>query len=240
MKDSYTREGRDHNQLRPTTFETGVSLHAEGSCLIRMGNTHVLCTASVEEGVPPWRAGSGKGWVTAEYAMLPRATHTRNSRERKGPKGRTQEIQRLIGRSLRGTMDLATLGERTITVDCDVLLADGGTRTASINGGAVALAQACAELLKAGLVETNPMVRSVGAISVGMVGGSYLLDLEYQEDVRADVDMNVVARGADQIIEVQGTAEGLPFSRGDHDALLDLALAGIGSLLTMQAEAVGA
>ncbi len=233
-----TRQGRDPDQLRDLSFELGFSPYAEGSCLIRMGNTHVLCTASVEERVPDWRKGSGKGWVTAEYAMLPRATHTRNSRERKGPKGRTQEIQRLIGRSLRATVDLSLLGERTITVDCDVLQADGGTRTASITGGAVALGLACRFLVGDGRVETDPMKHSVAAISVGMLGGAHLLDLEYREDVAADVDMNVVALDRERLVEVQGTAEGAAFSIDDHHKLLGLALDGIDFLLKAQFEAL--
>lgn len=236
----FRRTDRGPDQLREISFEPAFSPYAEGSCLIRMGNTHVLCTASVEEQVPGWRMGSGKGWVTAEYAMLPRATHTRSNRERKGPKGRTQEIQRLIGRSLRGTMDLEALGARTITVDCDVLQADGGTRTASITGGAVALALACRHLTEAGLVESSPMQGSVAAISVGMVEGLHLLDLEYREDVSADVDMNVVALGPDQLVEVQGTAEGAPFSRSDHEALVELALSGINELLLAQSAVLAA
>ncbi|MGI9626877.1 MAG: ribonuclease PH, partial [Longimicrobiales bacterium] len=195
--------------------------------------------ASVEDSVPPWRKESGKGWVTAEYAMLPRATHTRSSRERRGAKGRTREIERLIGRSLRGTIDMTALGPRTVTVDCDVLQADGGTRTASITGGAVALALAMNHLVAAGELPRSPIESQVAAVSVGMVGGEALLDLEYSEDVSADVDMNVVALPGGRLVEVQGTAEGAPFTRQQHDTLLDLALGGIDRLLALQAEVLG-
>lgn len=229
---------RRHDQLRPTGIEVDVAAYAEGSCLISTGETRVLCTASIQEGVPAWREASGAGWVTAEYAMLPRATHTRTRRERDGVKGRTQEIQRLIGRSLRSVTDLRALGPRTVTVDCDVLQADGGTRTASITGGCVALMLAGAWLLGEGLVERNPVRQRVAAVSVGLVDGEPSLDLDYGEDSTAQVDMNVVATEAMGLVEVQGTAEGDPFPRRDLDRLLDLALAGIEELLASQARAL--
>ena len=226
------------SDLRDVHIEPGAVPYAEGSCLIAMGNTRVLCAASVEEGLPRWRESSGHGWVTGEYGMLPRSTHTRTGRERTGPRGRTQEIQRLIGRSLRAVTDLPALGPRTITVDCDVLQADGGTRTASITGGAVALAIACQGLLAEGLVERSPMREWVAAVSVGMVDGHPWLDLDYARDVRADVDMNVVATESGRLVEVQGTAEGDPFSREALDDMLDLALAGIDRLVRAQQAAV--
>ncbi len=204
-----------------------------------MGNTRVLCAASVVEGLPRWREASGKGWVTAEYAMLPRATHTRTSRERAGPKGRTQEIQRLIGRSLRSVTDLDALGARTITVDCDVLQADGGTRTASITGGCVALALACQGLLEAGAIDRNPVRQLVAAISVGLSGGGVVLDLDYAADSTADVDMNVVGTGSGGLVEVQGTAEGATFSREQLDQMLDLAVGGITALFEHQHRVLG-
>jgi ribonuclease PH len=216
-------------------MEVGVAPYAEGSCIITAGNTRVLCTASVSEGVPAWRESSGLGWVTAEYAMLPRATHTRTRRERDGVGGRTQEIQRLIGRSLRSVTDLRALGPRTITVDCDVLQADAGTRTASITGACVALGLAGRWLLEEGKVERNPLRERVAAVSVGIVDGEPRLDLEYREDSSAQVDMNVVATQSGGLVEVQGTAEGDPFPRKDLDHLLDLALSGIEELLAAQA-----
>jgi ribonuclease PH len=219
-------------------IETGVAPYAEGSCLISAGNTRVLCTASVVEGVPPWRERSGSGWVTAEYAMLPRATHTRTSRERNGAKGRTQEIQRLIGRSLRSVTDLPAMGPYTITVDCDVLQADGGTRTASVTGACVALSLACAWMVGEGLVERNPVRERVAAVSVGIVDGEPRLDLDYPEDSSAQVDMNVVATEGRGLVEVQGTAEGDPFPRDDLDRLLDLALSGIEELVAAQGRAL--
>lgn len=225
---------RAPDELRPLELETGVAPYAEGSCLIRTGSTRVLCTASVEEVVPQWREGSGKGWVTAEYGMLPRATHTRRARERDGAGGRTQEIQRLIGRSLRSVTDLSTLGSRTITLDCDVLQADGGTRTASITGAWVALSEACRKLLEEGIVLRDPVREHVAAVSVGLVEGTPLLDLDYPEDAAAQVDMNVVATGKGRLVEVQGTAEGQPFTREELDKLLELALGGIASLVTAQ------
>ncbi|MFV1988750.1 MAG: ribonuclease PH [Gemmatimonadota bacterium] len=229
--------GRPLDALRPTTFEIATAPFAEGSCTISMGATRVLCTASVEEGVPPFREGKG-GWVTAEYAMLPRATNTRTSRERRGARGRTQEIQRLIGRSLRAAVDLAALGERTITVDCDVLVADGGTRTASITGACVALECAFQGLVAEGHLEESPLRQWVSAISVGIVDGEPRLDLEYVEDSAADVDLNVVSLEDGLFVEVQGTAEGAPFSRGQLDELLELASQGVASLLVMQRAAV--
>jgi len=227
-------EGRRAAELRPLALETDAAPYAEGSCLISTGRTRVLCTASVEESVPGWREGSGKGWVTGEYGMLPRSTHTRRSRERSGVKGRTQEIQRLIGRSLRSVTDLAALGPRTITLDCDVLQADGGTRTASITGAWIALHRACTHLVREGLVDRHPVFDHVGAVSVGIVEGVPLLDLDYGEDVGAQVDMNVVATGDGRLVEVQGTAEGDPFHREELDRLLDLALEGIGRLVEAQ------
>ena len=228
------------DELRPVTIETGSTPYAEGSCLISMGNTRVLCAASVEEGLPRWREASGHGWVTAEYSMLPRSTHTRTSRERNGPRGRTQEIQRLIGRSLRAVTDLEALGPHTITVDCDVLQADGGTRTASITGGCVALALACHGLVTTGSLERSPIRELVGAVSVGLSGGIAVLDLDYAADSTADVDMNVVSTQAGGLVEVQGTAEGAPFSREQLDQLLDLAVGGIEELFDLQHDALGA
>ncbi len=227
-----TREdGRSPDQLRQVTMTRGWLDHAEGSCLVEFGKTRVLVAVSATQGVPRWRKGSGLGWITAEYAMLPRATHTRSDRESvKGRLGgRTHEISRLVGRSLRAAVDLSLLGENTLAVDCDVLQADGGTRTAAITGAYVALSDACAHLGK-----PQALVRSVSAISVGVVDGEPLLDLAYVEDVRAGTDMNVVATGDGDIIEVQGTAEGAPFSRAELDALLDLALAGCRSLNSLQ------
>jgi len=230
---------RRQDEPRPLSLELNPSPYAEGSCLIATGNTRVLCTASVQEGLPSWRESSGKGWVTAEYAMLPRATHTRTSRERNGAKGRTQEIQRLIGRSLRAVSDLEALGRRSVVVDCDVLQADGGTRTASITGASVALWLAGARLLDEGLVPHNPVRQMVAATSVGIVDGIPTLDLDYDLDFRADVDMNVVATESGGIVEVQGTAEGDPFSRAELDELMDLALGGITALLAGQRDALG-
>ncbi len=233
------RAGRRPNELRPLVLEREAAPYAEGSCLVAFGNTRVLCAATVEEGVPPWRKGQGAGWVTGEYAMLPRATLTRTPRERGKVGGRTQEIQRLIGRSLRATMDLPLLGERTITLDCDVLSADGGTRTAAITGAAIALADACAWLVRQGKVERSPMQQLVAAVSVGIVGGERRLDLEYVEDVAADVDMNLVALEDGGLVEVQGTAEHAPFGRDELDRLLDLGLGGIEALLARQRQVIG-
>jgi ribonuclease PH len=228
------KEGRGAGVLRPLGMEPHPSPHADGSCLIAAGNTRVLCTASVQESVPEWRERSGAGWVTAEYAMLPTATHTRNQRERGGIKGRTQEIQRLIGRALRSVTDLGALGPRTVIVDCDVLQADGGTRTAAVTGGCVALALAFDRLVADGRLERSPLTDLVGAVSVGLVDGRPLLDLDYGEDSAAQVDMNVVAAGEGGIVEVQGTAEGSPFPRKSLDLLLDLAQEGIADLVACQ------
>ena len=230
--------GRRTDQLRSVMIETDVAPYAEGSCIISTGATRVLCTASVSTDVPPWREASGSGWVTAEYAMLPRATHTRTRRERAGAKGRTQEIQRLIGRSLRSVTDMKTLGLHTVTVDCDVLHADGGTRTASITGACVAVSLAFEYLVSEGLVVRNPMRERVAAISVGLVNGEARLDLDYEEDSSAQVDMNVVATQGGGLVEVQGTAEGDPFPREDLDAMIDLAMAGLETLFAAQASAL--
>jgi len=227
---------RAADALRPVRITRGYTIHAEGSVLIEFGNTKVLCTASVEEKVPPHKKGSGEGWVTAEYGMLPRATHTRSSREAaKGKQsGRTQEIQRLIGRSLRAVFDLKALGERTISLDCDVLQADGGTRTASITGAFVAAQDAVNKLLAEGKITASPIKGPVAAISVGILDGQPLLDLEYVEDSVCDTDMNVVMTGAGHYVEVQGTAEGVAFTRAEMDALLALAEKGIGELVVLQ------
>jgi len=232
------RTERPEDQLRPITIDIDTAAYAEGSCIITAGQTRVLCTASVVEGVPEWRKVSGAGWVTAEYAMLPRATHTRTRRERTGVGGRTQEIQRLIGRSLRSVTDLDRMGPYTITVDCDVLQADGGTRTASITGACVALALAGDWMVEQGLVAHAPMRERVAAVSVGIVDGTPRLDLDYREDSSAQVDMNVVATQSGGLVEVQGTAEGDPFPRKDLDRLLDLAMAGIERLLAEQRQAL--
>jgi ribonuclease PH len=220
----------------------GFTIHAEGSVLIEFGNTRVLCTASVEERVPPHKRGSGEGWVTAEYGMLPRATHTRSDREaaRGKQSGRTQEIQRLIGRSLRAVFDLSRLGERTIQLDCDVLQADGGTRTAAITGAFVAAQDAVNKLIAGGQLAASPITGPVAAISVGIVQGTPLLDLEYVEDVACDTDMNVVMTGAGHYVEVQGTAEGAAFTRAEMDHLLRLADKGIAELVTLQKQALAA
>ncbi|MBK5289772.1 MAG: ribonuclease PH [Acidimicrobiia bacterium] len=231
-------DGREPDQLRPLTFTRDFTELAAGSVLVEMGRTRVLCTASVEERVPPWLRGSGKGWVTAEYSMLPGSTPERVNREaaRGKQSGRTQEIQRLIGRSLRAVTDLSMLAEVQITVDCDALQADGGTRTASICGGYLALHDACSRLMATGKLAAHPMTDSCAAISVGIVGALPSLDLDYAEDSTAEVDMNVVMTGAGKFIEVQGTAEGLAFSRGELDSLLGLAEHGIGEILALQAE----
>ena len=233
---------RAADALRPVRITRGYTMHAEGSVLIEFGNTKVLCTASVEEKVPPHKRGSGEGWVTAEYGMLPRATHTRSSREAaKGKQsGRTQEIQRLIGRSLRAVFDLKALGERTISLDCDVLQADGGTRTASITGAFVAAQDAVNKLIAEGKLGASPIKDHVAAISVGILDGQPLLDLEYVEDSACDTDMNVVMTGAGHYVEVQGTAEGVAFTRREMDALLALAEKGIGELVSLQKASLGA
>ncbi|WP_084690754.1 ribonuclease PH [Comamonas granuli] len=232
--------GRAADQLRPVRITRHYTMHAEGAVLIEFGNTKVLCTASVEEKVPPHQRGSGAGWVTAEYGMLPRATHTRSDREaaRGKQSGRTQEIQRLIGRSLRAVFDLKLLGERSIVLDCDVLQADGGTRTAAITGAWVAAQDAVNTLLASGKLTTTPIREPVAAISVGIVQGQPVLDLEYVEDVACDTDMNVVMTGAGHFVEVQGTAEGVAFTRREMDQLLLLAEKGIGELMRMQQAAL--
>ncbi|WP_322489980.1 ribonuclease PH [Chloroflexus sp.] len=231
-------DGRAPDQLRPISIEIGTAPYAEGSALIAYGNTRVLCTATIEDGVPAWMRGQQNGWVTAEYAMLPRATLQRTRRERNGPSGRTQEIQRLIGRSLRAAVDLSALGERTITIDCDVLQADGGTRTASISGGYVALALAVDYLARSGAVESMPALTPVAAVSVGIFQDVMLLDLCYEEDSQADLDCNVVMNAEGAFIEVQATAENTPASRSQLDALLDLAERGIRQILAAQAAAL--
>ena len=236
--------GRTPSQIRPLTIETGVNRYAEGSALIKMGNTHVLCTASIEEEVPGWLKGKGKGWVTAEYSMLPRATHTRSKRDREKVSGRTQEIQRLIGRALRAMVDLKKLGERSIMIDCDVLQADGGTRTASITGSCVALAMALGKLAKehkitSGLVSTV-MIETVSAISVGMKDGQVLVDLDYNEDSACDVDMNFVVTGKGHFVEVQGTAEGAAFSKDQLDAMTEGAVAACRDIRAAQLRAIEA
>jgi ribonuclease PH len=233
-------DGRQAGQLRPISLETGVSRHAEGSVLIGCGDTRVLCTATIEPRVPPWLKGKGSGWVTAEYGMLPRATHTRSPREAARGKqgGRTLEIQRLIGRSLRAVVDLNALGERTITIDCDVLQADGGTRTASITGGYVALSLAAANLVRDSKLAASPIHGQIAAVSVGIVNGEPVLDLDYVEDAGAETDMNVVMNEAGAFVEVQGTAEGHAFQRTELDRLLDLATKGIGQLLERQRAAI--
>ena len=234
--------GRLANQLRPIRITRHYTRHAEGSVLVEFGDTKVLCTASVEDSVPPFLRGQGQGWVTAEYGMLPRSTHTRSAREAaKGKQsGRTQEIQRLIGRSLRAITDLTALGERQITLDCDVIQADGGTRTAAITGACVALHDAVATLLASGKLAATPLRDHVAAVSVGIVAGQPVLDLDYPEDSACDTDMNVVMTGAGGIVEVQGTAEGTPFSRSELDQLLALAEAGIHELITLQRQALAA
>lgn len=232
--------GRNLSQMRPISIETGVMAHAEGSCLIRVGNTHVLCTASLEETAPRFLKGTGLGWVTAEYGMLPRATNTRNRREAATGKqsGRTQEIQRLIGRSLRAGIDRSALGERQITIDCDVIQADGGTRCASITGGWVALRLAVNKLLKAGAITSDPVMDHVAAVSCGIYAGQPLLDLDYAEDSEAGTDGNFVLTGAGRLIEVQMSAEGATFSRDQMGQLLDLAEGGMAELVAAQKAAV--
>jgi len=234
-------DGRSPAQLRPTTITPGFLAHAEGSVLMEAGRTRVICTASIEDRVPPFLRNSGKGWVTAEYGMLPRATNTRTQRESSAGKvgGRTQEIQRLIGRSLRSITKLNELGERTIWIDCDVIQADGGTRTASITGGFVALVLALQRMRELAMIKSLPIVDYVAATSVGIVDGTALLDLAYDEDSKAEVDMNFVKTGDGRFIELQGTAEGLPFDRRALDALMELADNGIKELIAMQRTVVG-
>ena len=240
MSEFVRSNARAANQLRAVRITRGYTVHAEGSVLIEFGATRVLCTASVEERVPPHKRGSGEGWVTAEYGMLPRATHTRSDREAARGKhsGRTQEIQRLIGRSMRAVFDLKKLGERTIQLDCDVLQADGGTRTAAITGAFIAAQDAVNGLLAAGKITESPITASVAAISVGIVQGTPLLDLEYTEDSACDTDMNVVMTGAGHFVEVQGTAEGAAFSRAEMDQLLALAEKGISELMNLQQQSL--
>jgi ribonuclease PH len=232
--------GRGDRDLRKIVLEPSVSKHAEGSCLARFGDTEVLCTASIDDKVPPHVYGTGAGWVTAEYGMLPRSTHDRMAREAARGKqgGRTLEIQRLIGRALRASLDLRAFGARTITLDCDVIQADGGTRTAAITGAYVALVQAVRGLQRAKKITGEPVKRSVAAVSVGIVAGRVALDLDYAEDSTAEVDMNVVATGDGALVEVQGTAEGKPFPRGDLDRMLDVALEGIAKLKELQEAAL--
>jgi ribonuclease PH len=240
---TFARSGaRAADQLRPVRITRGYTIHAEGSVLIEFGNTRVLCTASVEEKVPPHKRGSGEGWVTAEYGMLPRATHTRSDREaaRGKQSGRTQEIQRLIGRSMRAVFDLKALGERTIQIDCDVLQADGGTRTAAITGAFVAAQDAVSKLMAERKLVASPITGPVAAVSVGIVQGTPMLDLDYTEDVSCDTDMNVVMTGAGHYVEVQGTAEGAAFTRAEMDELLRLAEKGIAELVTLQQKALAA
>jgi len=233
--------GRAAHELRAVRIHRHFTRHAEGSVLVEFGDTRVLCTASVEERVPPFLRGQGRGWVTAEYGMLPRSTHTRTDREAaKGKQsGRTQEIQRLIGRSLRSVVDMAVLGERTVQLDCDVIQADGGTRTASITGAFVALHDAFTGLLDRGLIERIPVTDYIAAVSVGVFEGTPVLDLDYAEDSECETDMNVVMTGRGHFVEVQGTAEGTPFSRKDLGAMLDLAEAGIGQLIALQRSSLG-
>jgi ribonuclease PH len=232
--------GREADELRAVRLTRGAVKHAEGSVLVEFGDTRVLCTASVEDFVPAFLRGKGQGWVTAEYGMLPRSTHTRTGREaaRGKQSGRTQEIQRLIGRSLRAVVDMRALGERTVTIDCDVLQADGGTRTASITGGYVALAEACQGLVRRGAIPAGPLHGQVAAVSVGIYGGRPVLDLDYAEDSAAETDMNVVMNDGGGFVEVQGTAEGHAFRRHELDRLLDLAASGLGRLFALQAEAL--
>jgi ribonuclease PH len=229
-------DGRGPSELRPVKLTRAFQPNPEGSCLIEVGETRVVCAATIEGGVPQFLRGSGRGWVTAEYSMLPRATVERTAREVKSgrPSGRTQEIQRLIGRSLRAVTDLGLLGERSITVDCDVLVADGGTRTASITGAYVALADAISSLTSLGELPVSPLISEVAAISVGVLEDTPVLDLDYTEDVAVDVDMNVVMTGKGGLVEVQGTAEGAPFDRALLDGMLDLAASGIEQLVAMQ------
>lgn len=236
---TYTRpDNRAYNQIRNTKITPNISPYAEGSALIEVGGTKVICTASVEDKVPMFMRNKGLGWVTAEYAMLPRATNTRTQRETQRPSGRTQEIQRLIGRSLRAVVDTKLLGERQIYLDCDVIQADGGTRCASITGAYVALALACRKLVKQGIIRTSPILSEVAAVSVGIIEGTTILDLAYEEDSTADVDMNVVCTGLGRFIELQGTAEREPFSREQMDEMLVLADIGVNKLFEIQRNAL--
>lgn len=239
IPDSSARTGRSNDGLRAVTLERGAAPYAEGSCLVGFGETRVLCAASVEAGVPSWRKGSGEGWVTAEYAMLPRATRTRSARERQQLGGRTQEIQRLVGRSVRAMLDDFSFGEFTIRVDCDVLQADGGTRTAAITGACVAVHDAFSWMASNGRIAESPVKRRVAAVSVGVVDGEVRLDLDYAEDVRAAVDMNVVMSSEGRFVEVQGTGEHGTFSRDELNALLGSAVSGIEMLFAAQAKVLG-
>ncbi len=232
-------DGRANDQLRSIKIECGVNIHAEGSAFIETGQTKVLCLATVEEGTPSFLKNSGKGWVTAEYSMLPRATSQRSLRERRGAGGRTMEIQRLIGRSLRAVVNLPLLGARTITVDCDVLQADGGTRTAAITGAFVVLYEALRKMVELEIIARLPVTEFVAATSVGVVGDETILDLNYDEDSRADVDMNVVMTSSGRFVEVQGTAEKIPFSKEKMDEMLDLASGGINEIFSIQKKALG-
>jgi ribonuclease PH len=233
-------DGRAADQLRPVRITRDYLRHPEGSVLVEFGDTKVICTATIEEKVPPFLKGQGKGWVTAEYGMLPRSTNTRMNRERSGPSGRSQEIQRLVGRSLRAVVEMAKLGERTVWVDCDVIQADGGTRTAAITGSFIAMADAVGTVVKSGALPGTPVRDCVAAISVGIVGGAPTLDLNYVEDSSAEVDMNIVMTGAGAFVEVQGTAEQTPFGRDSLAAMLALAEQGIGRLIALQRRAVDA
>ena len=237
----YREDGRAENQLRKIKITRDFNLYAEGSVLIEFGNTKVICTASVSEKVPPFLKGQGKGWITAEYSMIPRATGERNQRESAKGKlsGRTMEIQRLIGRALRTAIDLDKLGERTVTIDCDVIQADGGTRTTSISGGYIALALAMKKLVNEGILAENPIISNVAAISVGIVGGTPMLDLKYSEDSAAEVDMNVVMNGEGRVVEVQGTGEEATYTRAELNQLLDLAEAGINEIIELQNKVIG-
>ena len=226
--------GRKPDQLRKVSVQKNYLKHAEGSCLISFGDTKVVCSASVEEGVPPFLKGKGQGWVTAEYGMLPRSCTQRINREKGGGSGRTQEIQRFVGRSLRAVVDMTKLGERTIKIDCDVIQGDGGTRTASITGGYIALAMAVKKIMKQKLVTVSPLTEQIAAISVGMKDGRAILDLNYAEDSKAEVDMNIVMVGAGKFVEIQGTAEGKAFAKKDMDAMIKLAEKGIRELFVVQ------
>lgn len=238
---TYTRtDNRTHDQIRNTKITPNISPYAEGSALIEVGGTKVICTATVEERVPPFLRNKGTGWVTAEYAMLPRATHSRTNRETQRPSGRTQEIQRLIGRSLRAIVDTKVLGERQIFIDCDVIQADGGTRCASITGAYVALALACRKLLTKGVIKASPILSEVAAVSVGIIENTPILDLKYEEDSNAEVDMNIVCTGAGKFIEIQGTAEREPFTREQMNEMLALAEKGINDLFAIQRNALNA
>ena len=232
--------GRNNDQMRSIEIETNITMHAHGSCIIRCGNTHVLCTASVEERVPPFLRNSGLGWVTGEYGMLPGSTSTRNRREAASGKqsGRTQEIQRLIGRSLRACIDRSALGERQITIDCDVIQADGGTRCASITGGWVALKLATDSLLNAGVLNSDPIIEKIAAVSCGIYGNQAVLDLDYAEDSEAETDANFVLTGSNKMIEIQGSAEGSPFLRSELNVMTDLAEKGVKELMLIQEEAI--